>query len=395
MDLINHHDLLKDAQLKSILYDFDLDIYYQPHINNMQKLWLSVYGQIDDAVAALLYLIRENVIPFPFTYQYSQPCLKMFENIIKYQPQILYGRYKSNHHDKFQGQYVRVKSGFNLHDSIDGITDLFIENIRIKGRKSYAKQSTFECWIADDCLSSVIKTLLTNSQFANLTPKDFREAIYFHNPEPGLFKISACKGILEVLYSHSIPKRLKWLDFSAGWGDRLICAIACQFDYVGFDPNIELYPGHQNIIQTFSEKDPNEILYLSRPRHKIYYQPFEDVDIDLLIIDEGLFDICFTSPPYFDLEIYSDAETQSIARYPQFDDWLTNFLFVALEKAWSALKVNGLLVIHIEDIKDGQIVGPMKDYVKDHLKGSEYLGMIGIEGEIGKVRPVWVWRKMR
>ena len=33
-----------------------------------------------------------------------------------------------------------------------------------------------------------------------------------------------------------------------------------------------------------------------------------------------------TSPPYFDLEIYSDEDTQSVNQYPNYLDWLTKFI---------------------------------------------------------------------
>lgn len=124
---------------------------------------------------------------------------------------------------------------------------------------------------------------------------------------------------------------------------------------------------------------------------KIYYQSFETVDIESIIEHHGYFDLCFTSPPYFNLEIYNEGEEQSIVKYPRFQDWLNNFLFTALKKSWSLLSHSGFLAI--EDVKGGKIVEPIKQYI-NQLEYSQYLGVIWIEGDVGKVRPVWIWQKL-
>ena len=39
-----------------------------------------------------------------------------------------------------------------------------------------------------------------------------------------------------------------------------------------------------------------------------------------------VFDCCITSPPYYDLEIYSNEETQSINKFQTYESWLENFI---------------------------------------------------------------------
>lgn len=144
------------------------------HDDNLQLSWINLYGSVENASKALLYLIRYNIITFPFSDQYIPSPEIMFQNIINYQPNIIYGDYKTFYRDKiFKGQAVRIKSEFELHDIIDGITYLFIEDVRIKAKKIYAKKSTYECWIDDDCLMKILRILLTNPNLKQLTPKDF------------------------------------------------------------------------------------------------------------------------------------------------------------------------------------------------------------------------------
>ena len=49
----------------------------------------------------------------------------------------------------------------------------------------------------------------------------------------------------------------------------------------------------------------------------------EDVDYSKY---ENHFDTIFTSPPYFNVEKYSDEDTQSYVRYKNIDSWNKNFL---------------------------------------------------------------------
>ena len=62
------------------------------------------------------------------------------------------------------------------------------------------------------------------------------------------------------------------------------------------------------------------------------------------------FDLVFSSPPFFDFEIYTDAPGQSTQSFPEYEDWLVNFLFFAMNKCWSVLEDDGHMAIHITDV---------------------------------------------
>ena len=62
-------------------------------------------------------------------------------------------------------------------------------------------------------------------------------------------------------------------------------------------------------------------------------------------------DLCFTSPPYFSQEQYSDEETQSYIRFPTQDAWLTEFMGATLDNCAYCLKPNGTLAVNIADCK--------------------------------------------
>src|SRR5258708_2608605 len=116
------------------------------------------------------------------------------------------------------------------------------------------------------------------------------------------------------------------LDFSAGWGDRLVGAIASDVDlYCGVDPNTGLQKGHSEIIHTFAA-DKAE-------RFKIIYAPFQTATLP----DGVTFDLVFTSPPYFDFEIYTDRDGQSVKDFPHLHEWIVKFLLESIRKSWMRL----------------------------------------------------------
>ena len=164
--------------------------------------------------------------------------------------------------------------------------------------------------------------------------------------------------------------------------------------YVGIDPNTKLREGYRRQIETYSslvdeKKDAN-----------IITAPAEDV----LLLD-NMFDMVFTSPPYFNIEKYCDEETQSYKRYRNIDAWLNNFLFKAIKNAWDALQKGGYMLINISDVYSGHqvqnICDPMNDFIA--RLGGTYHGYTGMKMSKRPnskasasgifVEPIWVWQK--
>ena len=78
----------------------------------------------------------------------------------------------------------------------------------------------------------------------------------------------------------------------------------------------------------------------------------------------------FTSPPYFDVEKYSDEDTQSYKRYTTIDSWNENFLHKTIGKLIPTLKNDGILAVNIADVyhESGKgyvaITNSMNDFIK-------------------------------
>jgi 16S rRNA G966 N2-methylase RsmD len=174
-----------------------------------------------------------------------------------------------------------------------------------------------------------------------------------------------------------------WLDFSAGWGDRLIGAIAYgmnnkNFKYTGVDPSKCMKKRYKKIIKK-----------LGNSNYTIINKPFEDTNI----LDK--FDLVFTSPPFFDLEIYENEEEQSFNRYNTIDKWINGFMKPAIDKSIELLNTNGHLALYIADSMNDKYVDITNNYI-NNLQNVKYIGNLYWfnKSSSKKLRVIRVWKKI-
>tara|TARA_R100001594_G_scaffold82636_1_gene117152 strand:- start:1238 stop:2452 length:1215 start_codon:yes stop_codon:yes gene_type:complete len=279
--------------------------------------------------------------------------------------------------------------------------------------------SGWKTWQTVDGIKTIVRAFWTLEQvLTKVDIQSLRMATTLRKYVASQFKPSIAKGFYDYFRSVNV------LDFSAGWGDRLVgfyCGETTSH-YVGIDPNTNNHPNYKRQVefykkhQTFFEQDKKVDLICS---------PAEDVDYSSY---ENYFDTIFTSPPYFNVEKYSDEDTQSYIRYQDIDSWNKNFLHETIDKIIPTLKSGGMLAINIADVYNPksknkeyyQICNPMNDFIKS--RGLEYYGCIGMEmtkrfnsGGAGNAKseyfedhlkektkdtenvafgePIWIWRK--
>jgi hypothetical protein len=138
---------------------------------------------------------------------------------------------------------------------------------------------------------------------------------------------------------------LRVIDISAGWADRLISCCAMDVIYMACDPNSELESCYEEIITKYGSKG----------KQKVNIIPFEDYIPDPKV---DRYNCLYTSPPFFNLEVYSDEATQSTSRYQNIELWKDQFLKPCLKKADDMLDPASVIYIHLSDIinKDNRII---------------------------------------
>jgi len=228
--------------------------------------------------------------------------------------------------EKYLGNYLLLQEDWHKNEELNNITDCFTEECRIKCK--FGKYpSPLEYW-----QSNKLNLFKITSD-----PRKLRELLYSQTKLCNNFRISVALSILQIFHAK------KWLDISAGWGDRLIAAIAYNVDrYVSVDPNPCLFKGYKQIIDTLAS---------NKQKYTIIQGGFEQVTLP----DEK-FDLVFSSPPFFDLEDYSNSQDDSLHKYKQKDEWYNKFLIPSLDKAYNYLELGGHLVLYMgEGIKTNYI----------------------------------------
>ena len=149
------------------------------------------------------------------------------------------------------------------------------------------------------------------------------------------FKAQNARAIVE----HLCPVLWgKVYDYSAGYGGRLlgISGSNMRYNYIGIDPNTETvkYLNYLNslIYQAIGVK--NEIVCATSEE----YQP-EEVDC------------AFSSPPYFNLEKYTDEPTQCMVRYQSLNSWFEGYVEPTLQNIYRGLNNDGIFATNIADYK--------------------------------------------
>ena len=132
---------------------------------------------------------------------------------------------------------------------------------------------------------------------------------------------------------------IRMLDISAGWGDRLLAACSRNLMYVGCDPNTKLTEAYSKIIDFHGDCK----------RQTVLCTPFED---DWQAPQSNKFNFLLPSPPFFNLEIYSNELTQSLVRYPDIHSWLNKFLKPSLAKCARLLEGGSPAILHLSDVID-------------------------------------------
>ena len=168
----------------------------------------------------------------------------------------------------------------------------------------------------------------------------------------------------------NIFKPRKWLDPTAGWGDRLRCAIEYGCEYMGIDSNKEMDSAYKAIIAD-KAGDPS--------KYKVKIGKFQDVRIT------GKYDLVFTSPPFFTKEIY-----EHMTLWKDVEEFIEEFLKPLFKKSFKHLEKGGHLVLYIEDRGSPEFIDMMKLFVEAELP-LKYEGAFYYEGT--SPRPYYVWLK--
>ena len=195
--------------------------------------------------------------------------------------------------------------------------------------------STMDVFLSDVMLKKVVDSRIRFAE--RIADNTIRRGLKYLGQAVSNFKPRSAKAV----YEHYAGQDAVVWDMSAGWGGRLLGAMASNniSKYIGTDPNTKNTDGYNNIYNDFKD--------LTKCKVEFHCLGSEDYRPE----PESL-DLCFTSPPYFNTEVYSDEPTQSCIKYPDKTGWLNGYLGQTFKNAYLGLKPGKYMIINIADVQN-------------------------------------------
>lgn len=247
----------------------------------------------------------------------------------------------------------------------------------------YNNQKTIrELWEDDKKLKELIeKTYEYEKKFGNgfISENRLRQnsKVYLSKQSVSNFRPTVSKFI----YNNFGNNGVVW-DMSCGWGGRLFGFLSSNCKtYIGTEPCVKTFEGLIKLKNDFNRK---EVFLYNKGSEE--YNP-----------KENSLDLCFTSPPYFDTEKYSEEKTQSYIKFNTKNTWLSNFYEKTIYNCYIGLKKGGYMIINISNT-------PKHKWLEEEtIKISNKIGFIltdiyklelsSISGKGKKYEPIFIFQK--
>lgn len=304
-----------------------------------------------------------EIPPFPYKKNFLDRPEKYLQNLSddKFLETVV--TVKRNHGFKFP---VSFTSKPHVYEKINIVTDLFTESARVRANV-FGSISPYRFWATEH--SSIHAEAL--KRFGKIDTLSLREAIYFMTKEATAFS----PAISKLLYQSLLPEGGTVFDPFAGWGDRAIGAICCSqvTKYVGVDCNPLLRDGYDQIQKI----NPKVVL------HTCSISKFKT---------DMQFDLVFTSPPFWDFEIYNpDDPDQSIVGFKTYREWWNKFFVPLLIQLKSMTKKGGYICLYVGTTYRTK---SMVDDIYNALSsmGCKYIQRIDCSVEGKRAVPIHIYR---
>ena len=216
------------------------------------------------------------------------------------------------------------------------ILDHFFPSQFSAHRKGYS--SPVDSWRSPEFVHAVARDLLDNSDASNTQDvlrsvrRLCRGAVTVQNPSLASY----------VYQNYNTNGQV--LDTSSGYGSRLLAALSLGLSYDGYEPNPDTCAQLHNLGTWVQSKMPGG-------RFSVWCAGSETRRHGL-----NKYGLAFTSPPYFDFEVYSGDSGQSVTKHPLLAGWLTGYWESVLKNTSDGLIVGGYMVVNLSPRSGGDII---------------------------------------
>ena len=205
-------------------------------------------------------------------------------------------------------------------------------------------KTPFEVFHNDDDFKKVINKRILYGD--NISDSGIRKTlrVYTGTQAVSNFKPTTAKTLYNLFAENGVV-----YDMSCGFGGRLLGFLSSSAKtYIGVEPATKTYNGLLHLKQDYND-------FLQEQTISLFDQEKKDIQIyqsgsESFKLPKKSVDFCFTSPPYFNCEKYSNEETQSYLKFPTKELWLNGFLRQTFENCHCALKDNKYMAINIANV---------------------------------------------
>lgn len=247
----------------------------------------------------------------------------------------------------------------------------------------YENQKTIrELWKDDKKLKELIKkTYEWELKFGNgyITTNRLRQnsKVYLSKQSVSNFRPTVAKFIYNEYGNNGVV----W-DMSCGWGGRLFGFLSSNCKkYIGTEPSKKTFIGLLELKNDFNIKEI-ELFNIGSEN----YNP-----------KKNSLDLCFTSPPYFDTEKYSNDCSQSYIRFKTKKSWLNGFYKKTMYNCFNGLKKGGYMVINISNTSKYNWIENQTTLIASELGfvliNTLKLELSAISGKGSKYEPIFIFKK--
>jgi hypothetical protein len=225
-----------------------------------------------------------------------------------------------------------------------------------------------KCWQDYDKMDKIRQWGLNS--MTNLWMSWIRRAVYMANglPNSSYYRPHFSRQIIEM----TNKKQGVLFDPCAGWGGRMLGTTSKDWQYISCEPNIDTY---NNLLEIIAFTNTNHLV-------KLHNHPVEELDFTTL----PKVDIVLTSPPYFNLEVYTGDNNQCYNKFTTYELWRDNWLVPLIEKSISILKDDGISAWNVMNFGGNDLSG---DVIQAHSKlGWTLVDTIGFKSPLANIRKI-------
>jgi hypothetical protein len=292
---------------------------YEPVLSELRELspdiWKHATPSDQQLIQDRIFDLYRSINLVPITYYTLDGCRKQVQHLCKKSASVVDHVIQSSNLGQALCRFwfPNQDQAYTYHDRQIGLTHRFYNDVKLKRAIQLCLKYKRSVMPAD--VKSAL-ALVSGNLIQNFKPMSAR-AIYEY----------CCP-----IYNGRI------LDFSSGYGGRMLGAMTSplRYHYTGIEPNTLTYQALCAFGDLISETAGSE------------YQMHHTVSEEF-VGDRDSIDFAFSSPPYFNLEMYSDEPTQCMHRYKTIDQWFQSYVEPTVKMLHGCLRSDAVYAVNIND----------------------------------------------